>query len=119
MLVVTVPIAGFLMIDVVNGSGKLDAAIWVAILPLAVAAPLVIGASIVFGLPIMLWLRRTGRESHDAYIVAGGGIGFFLPIVALGIVGAPSGYWVGFLGLLSGAMTARTWWHATRPNRPG
>lgn len=105
-----------------NGAGRLFPSLWLAILPLVVSIPLVLGASIIFGLPLTLILRRRGWESASAYISVGAIVGFALPIVILLLMAAPAGYWMALLGAFSGAVTGRTWWlsgrepHVSYPN---
>ena len=101
----------------INGGGRLFPSFWLAILPSVVAFPLVLGASIIVGLPLTAWLKRSGRETGAAYTVAGAALGFVIPLIILLIIHAPAGYWTVILGAFSGAITAHTWWRSARePN---
>jgi hypothetical protein len=91
--------------------------IWIALLPALIAFVLVLGSSLIFGLPFTRLLRACGRESAAAYIIGGVALGFAVPILALLSISAPSGYWIAILGGFSGGVTANTWWREARePN---
>ncbi len=98
---------------------RLFALLWLAFLPVVVTFPLVLGASIVFGLPLTALLKWVRREAAVTYVVCGTGIGFVIPVAILLLMGAPSGYWTAALGAFSGAVTARTWWRSSRQPRGG
>ena len=65
-LAFTLLLAEFSLPDGINGPGTLPATLWLAILPLVVSFPIVLGASIVIGLPLTFALRRNGWESSAA-----------------------------------------------------
>lgn len=78
---------------------------------------LVLGSSLIFGLPFTRFLRACGCESAVAYVVGGVALGFAVPVLVLLYIGAPSGYWIAILGGFSGGVTANTWWREARePN---
>lgn len=114
ILFITVLIAASSIPEGLNGDGNLLPSLWLAILPLIVATPLVLGASICVGLPLTYFLRRMGRESLNAYCGAGVIVGFVLTISILLIFAASAGYWMALLGAFSGAVTGRTWWVTAR-----
>jgi hypothetical protein len=117
MLFITVLIAAWTIPEGLNGDGNLLPSLWLAILPLVVATPLVLGASICVGLPLTYFLQRNGRESLNAYCGAGVVVGAVLPIAMLLILAAPAGYWMALFGAFSGAVTGRTWWVTAREPR--
>jgi hypothetical protein len=89
-------------------------AIYAIVLPFLVAFPLVLGSSIVAGLPVTFFLKWKGWENASTYIFAGVTIGALVPIAILVIGDAESGYPLALLGALSGGVTARTWWVSGR-----
>ena len=96
-----------------NGDGRLFPSLWLGILPLVVTFPIVLGSSIIFGLPLAALLRRNDRETLWAYTISAGILGFVIPIAGLLIIDAPAGYWMALLGAVSGIVTAQTWWDST------
>ena len=114
MLIITSVIAIGTLADGWNGGSRFFAKLWIGILPLVISLPLVLGASIVVGLPLTAVPKRSGRESESAYIFAGAIVGFALPIMILMLAAAPAGYWMAALGSLAGAVTGRTWWISGR-----
>ncbi|UZK64645.1 hypothetical protein [Sphingomonas sp. M1-B02] len=100
-----------------DGGGRLFPSLWLAILPIVVTIPIVLGTSVLFGLALTVLLKRTEHETAAAYMISGAVLGFAVPLVILLIIGAPEGHWVALLGALSGAVTAHTWWRSARePN---
>ncbi|WP_294322488.1 hypothetical protein [uncultured Sphingomonas sp.] len=95
----------------INGPGSIGASLYLAILPLLVTTPIVLLASILIGLPLALFLRRSGRESTFAYCAAGGIAGFVIPSAGLLLLGldALGCFLMGGLGMVSGAMTGYVW----------
>lgn len=114
MLIFTTVLAIGSLPEGVNGDGNLLPSLKLAILPLVVSLPLVLGASIVIGLPLTAILKRKGWESGMVYIATGAVAGFILPIVILLLLHAPAGYWTAHLGAVGGAVTGRTWWTSAR-----
>ncbi len=102
----------------IHGPGSIEQTLWLAILPLLIAFPVVFVASVVVGLPVALLLGRTGRQSMTAYCLIGGGAGFVIPLIALLFVGAPAGYWIALLGLLGGTVTGYVWSRGVLPTPP-
>ena len=96
------------------GDGRLLPCLWIGFLPLIVAAPLVLAASVIFGLPLTAILKRRSLESSLAYTSAGAGLGFMIVPILLLLMRAPEGYWMASLGAIGGAVTGRTWWTSTR-----
>lgn len=80
-----------------------------AILPLAVAFPLVLSSSLLIGIPVTVTLRKIRRETSKLYVICGASFGFVVPIIILTIGRAPAGYWMSLLGALGGAATAWSW----------
>jgi hypothetical protein len=107
-LVVTSLPSGF------NDDGQLAGMLWIAVLPMVVAVPIVLGSSILIGLPLTAVLRRRGRESRIAYIASGAAAGYIIPPAILFLMSAQDGYWIAFLGAIGGAVTGRTWWISAR-----
>lgn len=93
--------------------------LYLAILPLLISIPVVLGASLFVGLPLTLLLKRSKRESAVAYISLGAIMGFILPIVILLVMVAPGGYWIALPGAVGGAVTGRTWWVSAREPKVG
>lgn len=94
--------------------------LWVAFLPVVVTFPLVLGASIVFGLPLTALLKRLHGEAGATYVFFGTALGFLIALAILLVIRASDGYWTAALGAFSGAVTAHTWWRSARePNASG
>lgn len=89
-------------------------AIYAALLPFLVALPIVLGSSLIAGLPVTFFLKKRRWENVSTYICAGVVIGFLVPIAILLIGDAEAGYQLAWLGALSGGVTARTWWVSGR-----
>lgn len=98
----------------INGPGSMGASLYLAILPLLLTTPVVLLASILIGLPLTLFLRRSGRESTLAYCTAGGIAGFLIPSVGMLWLDASAGFWIAGLGMVSGAMTGHVWFSQVR-----
>ena len=115
--VFTVALAITSLPEGLDGGGRLFPSLWLAILPVAITLPLVLGASFVFGLPLTALLKRAERETAAAYTISGAVLGFVIPLVILVIIRAPAGHWMALLGVFSGAVTAHAWWRFARePN---
>ena len=96
--------------DVWSGGVALFDLISIALLPLFVTAPVVLFASLIFGLPLTAILARLRRESRHAYTLGGALLGALIPIAALLAIGAHVSVWLSILGATSGAVTGRAWW---------
>lgn len=94
--------------------GNIFPSLWLAILPLVISLPLVLGASILIGLPLTALLKLKGWESAVIYVSVGAITGFIIPIVILLLIKAPAGYWMALLGAFGGGVTGRTWWVSGR-----
>ena len=117
LLIFTCTLALMSLPEGLDDRGGLLSLLWLAILPLIISISLVLGASIVVGLPLTALLKRQGWESASAYMSVGAIAGFLLPIAILLLMAAPAGYWMALLGAVGGAVTGRTWWVSGRtPN---
>ena len=98
--------------------GEFLAMLALAVLPLAVAIPVVLTGSIVVGLPVTAALKRWDQESAAAYIGIGAASGAALTLLLLFLIAAPpDSEWLAIFGALSGAVTGLTWWLSWRkPN---
>lgn len=92
-----------------DGGERLLPSLWLAILPIVVAFPIVLGTSVLFGLPLTVLLKRTEHETAAAFTISGAVLGFAVPLVILLIIGTREGHWVALLGAFSGTVTAHTW----------
>ena len=113
-MVFTVILALLALPDVFSGKMTIWQALYLLGLPLIVAFPIVLLASIVFGLPLTALLRWTKREGFSVYVGSGFAIGSLIPIAILVLVGATDGYWTAVLGAISGAVTGYVWWTDAR-----
>ena len=84
--------------------------LWLALSPIAITLPIVLGASAIFGLPLTVCLKRKNCESAAIYLLSGAALGLLIPLVFLASVRASEGYWLSLLGVVSGTVTALTWW---------
>ncbi len=96
-----------------------DGAVWTMLslvfLPSLVTVPIVAAASVIVGLPIHSHLVRTGRAGDLAYSLAGGLVGFALPMALVLWDGSADNLMLPMLGLVSGAATGHAWWKARPP----
>jgi hypothetical protein len=105
--------------DVMNGKARVLSFLWLLVLPVVVTIPLVLMGSVLIGLPATLLLAKRGRESDAAYMLTGAVGGLLIPLLALLLMKAPSGYWLSLIGAFSGVVTGHTWWACGRdPNPP-
>ena len=100
--------------DVFSGKMTIGQILYLLGLPLIVAFPIVLLASIVFGLPLTALLRRINREWFGVYVPVGFAIGSLIPIAILALIDATAGYWTAALGAISGAVTGYVWWAEAR-----
>ena len=118
-LALTVVLAVSSIPDNISGGGSvLETVVFAALFaayPIYITFPIVLAASLVFGLPIVAVLRRTDRETLNAYIICGLMLGALIPVAFLMSVQAGESYyfWLPLLGAVSGIVTAHTWWRET------
>jgi phosphotransferase system glucose/maltose/N-acetylglucosamine-specific IIC component len=79
-----------------------------------ISALIVLMACMVIGLPLTYYLKKTRRESGEAYIVVGAVSGFILTVIMLIAVGMGQLFWLPFMAALSGAATGASWWRSIR-----
>ena len=77
---------------------------------LLIPAAIVLGSSVVVGLPTAWLLRRFKIEDDLTYGIAGLIFGLAVPIGLLLMINAVAGYWLAIIGPFSGVATALTWW---------
>ncbi len=109
-MIFTTSLAAMMLPEVMHGAYEAWQVVYLLMLPLIVAFPVVLIAALVVGLPTAAILKWCGRESQAAYLASGIIAGTIIPIAALGLLRAPSGYWVASLGALGGGATAHFWW---------
>ena len=93
--------------------------LYIAALPLIIAFPVVLCASVVLGFPLTVALRALHMESVENYTLAGAICGVALPI-ALSIVWSLNSdlALLPLLGMFSGGVTGRTWGKERVPATP-
>lgn len=102
---------GVIMVgDVVRGHQEAWRVLYLALLPLIVAVPVVFAAGLIVGLPTTALLKWRRQESREAYVSVGIIAGSIIPLAVLGLMHAPSGYWTAFLGAVGGGVAAYVWW---------
>ncbi|MEP6868767.1 MAG: hypothetical protein ABJA20_09635, partial [Novosphingobium sp.] len=95
-----------------NGDGNLWASLWLAVSPVTVTLPIVLGSCVLVGLPTAWCLKFFGAERKGNYLFAGAMWGFAIPLLILLYMGAQEGWWLALLGSFSGGVTAATWWRS-------
>lgn len=80
-----------------------------AIMPLLLAAVVVIPACLLIGMPIAAMLKRSSDESVAAYILLGAGSGFLVMLAIMLWSFGPEAFWFAFLGAFSGGATGYCW----------
>lgn len=101
--IVSIPVAW-------NGGVTLFDLIRLALLPAFVTASVVVGASLLFGLPLTMILARLRREGRHAYTISGALLGALIPVIMLLAIDADASVGLSILGAISGAVTGRSWW---------
>jgi hypothetical protein len=109
MLLLTIPLGILYFAYDLDPVSVFWESLWLAILPLAVAFPLVLSSSLFIGIPVTVTLRKFKRETSKLYVICGASFGFVVPISILTIWRAPAGYWMSLLGALGGAAAAWSW----------
>lgn len=112
-LIITVLIGLGLLFDLLNGQGDAWAPLLVAMAPLMITFPIVLGSSVLIGLPTAWILRRLDFETKEAYLSVGIIAGSLVPLIILNLMEAEDGWWMALLGAFSGGMTAATWFSST------
>ena len=107
-LLLTVPLGLNLLLDPSDPMGGLRGLIIMAA-PLLFTLPIVLGASVLIGLPLTYLLSRAGREQGKHYVAAG----FFagaLPLATMGLwPEATTAIYFGVPGAFGGAVTGWSW----------
>jgi uncharacterized membrane protein len=109
-MILTLPIAIDNYVEPMSGERRLLSDLYLAGLPLWISFSLVLGSSLVVGLPAHFILQKACAGSRRTYIFVGALTGFLVPLAVLLAIHAVEGsFWMAFLGAFSGAMTARSW----------
>jgi hypothetical protein len=104
----------------ITGDGRLLPILWLAVTPLVIAMVVVAPAMILVGLPTTWVLRKRGLESSDTYMTIGAVAGFTIPLIVIAVFNFSWAIaWLSILGAFSGAVTAKTWWKASRQRYGG
>ncbi|MDP3905711.1 hypothetical protein [Novosphingobium sp.] len=110
-LLLTVPLGLMLLFDFGDPMGGLNGLL-IAAAPLIVTLPIVLGASILIGLPLTYLLRRSGREQGHHYVAAGAFFGGALPSalsLMAGEAASVASLYLALPGALGGALTGWSW----------
>jgi hypothetical protein len=110
-------VAAMMFSEVIRGATEAWRVAYVLMLPLMVAFPVVLVAALLIGLPTMAFLKWRGRESHTAYLATGVVAGAIIPIAALALMRAPSGYWIALVGAFGGGVAAHVWWSSAQVSK--
>jgi len=116
-MVLTTGLAAMMIPEVTRGAYDAWRVVYLLLLPLIVALPVVLVAALVVGLPTAALLKWRGRESREAYVSIGVIAGTIIPIALLGLMGAPSGYWIALLGAFGGGVAAHVWWSSAETSK--
>jgi hypothetical protein len=107
-MLLTIPLAVFSLGD--GGfDGTIGSSLMIGIAPVLVTFPIVLGCSLLIGLPTVAVLRKLGRETAGSYVLVGCLTGGIVPPLLLWLMAAPDGSWMALLGTFSGGVTAATW----------
>lgn len=112
MTLFTIAIAGMYILDALNHGKGIWPAVYIVFLPSMVVAPIVTLVMFLVGLPLHWLLIRTHTARDLTYSLAGGLVGFAIPMALVVIDGFANGFSLLMLGLVSGAATGHAWWKA-------
>lgn len=107
LLLISIPV-GIGTLFPANSGSEWWSGIFVVFVPLLVVVPIVLAASVVFGLPLTAWLSRTGVERGQHYVTAGlllGAIPLFILFNEIMVLAAL----LSFGGTLGGGVTGWVW----------
>ena len=110
-LLVTVPLGLILLFDFGDPMGGARGLL-IAVAPLIVTLPIVLGASILIGLPLTYLLSRSRRERGQHYVATGAFFGGAFPLAISIVVGpdaSPNLFYFALPGALGGAVTGWQW----------
>lgn len=110
LLLISVPAGIVLLFDFGDPMGGLNGLL-IAAFPLLITLPIVLGASILIGLPLTYLLSRAGRDQGELYVVAGLFFGGVLPVAISILAGQAAGglFYFAIPGSLGGAVTGWSW----------
>ena len=81
--------------------------------PLLITLPIVLGASVIFGLPLTAILRERHRERQRTYAVSGLALGTLIPTLVIILAGGGDGLaalpFFGIPGMIAGTVTGFVW----------
>lgn len=80
-------------------------------LPLMVSTPVVLGSSVLIGVPTFLILRHRNLETQTVYAIAGTIMGAVAPVIMNLAMGGEAGGILLNLGALAGGVTGWSWWY--------
>lgn len=87
--------------------------IMMMILPLLITFPIVLGASVIFGLPLTAFLSGSRRDRQRTYATIGLALGALIPTVLFFSVGGVDGFaaspFFAIPGMIAGTVTGHTW----------
>jgi len=108
-MLMTVPAALMSLAGPGIGLAQVGYAIQLAIMPLVLAATLVIPTTLVIGLPLWAFLRRLRWDSPPLLAIAGAVVGFFVLWIAVYAIGGRTSIVVALLAAFSGGVTGYFW----------
>lgn len=85
--------------------------LWLAVMPLVIAAAVVALATAFLGLPLTAWLANREDENRMPYVLAGLGLGTLLPIALIPALfgGWEAGAFLALPGAFAGTVTGASW----------
>lgn len=106
----SIAVAGMYLADALNHGDGIWPSVYIILLPSMIAVPIVTVVTVLFGLPVHWMLVRRRWASNLAYSLAGGVVGFALPMSLVVLDGSVDNLALPMLGLVSGAATGHAWW---------
>lgn len=83
--------------------------IYLVILPLLVAAAVVVPACVLIGIPIAALLKRSNDANLRAYVLTGAGAGFLVMLAIVVWTDGIEAFWLALLGAFSGGVAGYFW----------
>jgi len=112
MMLLTLPLGVVVMVQDPSSTG-IATGLKAMFIPLMISTPVVLGSSLLLGIPTFLFLRSRGMETRETYAIVGAVMGIAVTIAMNLVMGDEPGGVFMYLGALAGGVTGWSWWRWT------